>query len=67
MLLGASDGTQNIAWNTDEIRDFLNIEWDAQQLEELKVRFKKSIQQFDALRSTNFVETFPELKSLYEN
>lgn len=67
VLLGASDGTQNIAWNTDEIRDFLNIEWDAQQLEELKVRFKKSIQQFDTLRSTDFVETFPELKSLYEN
>lgn len=67
ILLGTSDGTQNIAWNTDELRDFLNIEWDPQKTLHTKERFKKSIQQFDSLRGTDFIETFPELRSLYEN
>ena len=66
-LLGASDGTQNIAWNTDELRDFLNVKWDPQKVIDSKERFKKSIQKFDSLRSTDFIETFPELRSLYEN
>lgn len=67
MQLGGKYGTQNIAWNTRELRNFLNIQWSDEQLVDLKNRFKKSIAKFDQLRGTNFVETFPELRSLYEN
>ena len=67
MQLGGKYGTQNIAWNTRELRNFLNINWSNEQLVDLKNRFKKSIAKFDQLRGTNFVETFPELRSLYEN
>ena len=67
MQLGGNYGTQNIAWNTRELRKFLSIQWSDEQLVDRKNRFKKSIAKFDQLRGTNFVETFPELRSLYEN
>lgn len=65
MQMKLGKGIKNIAWNTRELRNFLNIKWD--DIEELHNRFKNSITKFDLLRNTNFVETFPELRCLYEN
>lgn len=65
MQMILAKGSKNIAWNTRELRNFLNIKWE--DLQEQHNRFKKSINKFDLLRNTNFVETFPELSCLYEN
>ena len=67
MQMRLGKGIKNIAWNTRELRNFLNIKWSKDQLEHQKTRFVKSISKFDQLRGTNFVETFPELRCLYEN
>ena len=61
-LVGCKD---NVVWNINENRKFLKIKWD--DIEDQKTRFVKSISKFDQLRGTNFVETFPELRCLYEN
>ena len=61
-LVGCED---NVVWNINENRKFLKIKWD--DIEDQKTRFVKSISKFDQLRGTNFVETFPELRCLYEN
>ena len=65
MQMRLGKGIKNIAWNTRELRNFLNIKWN--DIDEQKLRFVKSIDKFDQPRGTNFIETFPELRSLYEN
>jgi len=65
MQMRLGRGIGGIVWYPKELRKFLTMKWD--DIDEQKQRFVKSIDKFDQLRGTNFVETFPELRSLYEN
>lgn len=53
-------------WDINELKSYLNssIEKDFSRGKKL---FQRSIKQFDLLRKTDFLKTFPELTKIYEN
>lgn len=58
---------RNIKWNLDELYSFLNSDTSDKDFSRGKKLFQRSIKQFDILRKTDFLKTFPELINLYEN
>lgn len=56
----------NTFWDFNYLRSFLNSKLTDKEIEIAKINFKKSINKYDELRKTNFLETFPNFKTLYE-
>lgn len=55
----------NLRWDIGYLRSFLNSELTDEEIVAGKNNFKKSIDKYDELRKTNFLETFPNLEKIY--
>jgi len=57
----------NMKWDLNYLRAFLNSPLSNKEIDSITKNFRKSIDKFDELRNTNFLETFPELAPIYLN
>ena len=65
--INALSDKKGILWDIPALRSTLNIKWNKEHCVEMKSKFQRGIKMFDNLRKTNFIQTFPELSTIYLN